>query len=75
MRISYHLRHCNGINGQVKCIKAEEVDLNSKVTELRSKVSEMTEVPAHKLGMRHETPAITMLREAFPNKFQLNKKA
>ena len=46
-------------------MKAEEVNINSKVTELRSEVSQRTKVPAH---------ARTRHRKAIPTKFQLNGK-
>ena len=44
-------------------MKAEEVNINSKVMELRSEVSQRTKVPAH---------AGNRLRKALPNKVQLN---
>ena len=47
-------------------MKEEEVNINSKVMELRSEVSQRTKVPAH---------AGTRLRNAPIAKFQLNGKA
>ena len=53
MRISYHPDVAIVENGQAKHVKSEEVNINSKVTKLRNKVSQMTEVPAHETT-RHE---------------------
>ena len=47
-------------------MKAEEGYINSKVTELRTEVSQRTNVPDN-AGMK--------LRKALPNKIQLNGKA